>query len=425
MNNSSEFKRFLQQSFDNYEIVERDSGWSRISSRLSFQNFFKFGVRHINIYNSSFSIGLIFSIYLTVFSSTIDSKINSQDFLVTNSAGTININSHEPISAQKALANYNKKNLISFNKPTEDKENIDNEIITDNIENNNSQLDTINSDQELTSTENNTHHEKLKSKDSGVLIAEGINSSINKPRNNSFGLSRLINDLRWSFDLYTIPVYSDAMSLNGSLQNEILKQKVAAGLALKCLFKSVQFETGLVYKSQTKNFNQSILKDQTDYTYVVDTIYNYGINFLTGRKYMTSYDTTMRVESKTKTVERNIQSVNTYTTFEIPICVGYRLVKNNFASTSKLGIVTYISKRATGLTVQDNSKETELALLPNTSASWMFTISNNFSYRVRGALNVFAEPYLKFSTKENGFNELNIGQSRAMFGLKLGVEIVL
>jgi hypothetical protein len=421
--NNNQLKNLLQQSFDNHEVIESQSSWGKLSRRLSFQNFLKFGTKHINIYNTSLGAGFLFMLYFSVFANVFKPNISNTKTIA------IAINKEQYYLTQKENTSIK---LGILTKTTVKKVHLTEEspIVRPIIATHNSSvLDIVKTnEQQEENSSIKMRFEKIQSKIAilkqakSIILAEyrQMGKIVKNERSKPF------KNLRWSIDLFTVPVFSDAMSINNYSQSETIKQKVAAGFAIKCIHNKYVLETGFVYKSQSKHFNQTVSKSFWTSNTVVDTVTRYNTNLMTGKRYKTKVDTIYRTEKQLSTVSNNIEALNTYTTMEIPINIGYRINYKKFISTSKIGIITYISKRAVGKTIQNNNNQaTVLANVPMSSTNFTFTISNSFSYRVKGPVNIFVEPYLKFSDNSPRINELSIGANKTTYGLKLGVEIVL
>jgi hypothetical protein len=425
MNNNAQFKKFLQQSFDNHEVVGSDDGWDKISSRVSFQNFFKFGTRHVNIYNTTAGIGLALTLYVSIFTDSFQTQLNIPKKEVASTQNEIPLNSQKNIQISKtstlAIATPSiNKNKIVIVQPKDNKiiekadesfaQSSSNSILQSNAKEGFLNLNALESPVAI--LQQNNHN---------III-----SNYTKPEISVDKKHFSFDKLRWSVELFTIPVFSDALAINTITKNESLKQKVAAGFALKCLYGKILFETGLVYKSQSKDFAQTIYSVRMTSVVEVKTETKYNTNLITGQVYAAKIDTITRTVKKPVSESEEYKEINTYTTLEIPINLGYRITHKRFSSTSKFGLVTYISKTALGKIVQNNNEKViELSNVPYSSANFMLTISNSFSYRVRGAFNIFAEPYLKFSTNNPNYNELQIGSDKTMYGIKFGIEVNL
>jgi hypothetical protein len=430
MNKESQLKNLLHQSFDSHEVGNENDGWDKISKRLSVQNYFKFGTRHVNIYNTSLGVGILSVLFFSFFTNESKTELNiTKEVAVSSYTKPIEIIKKENI-AQNTYKNKIEPSSYTFAKKSE----ITPQPLLINEQPNSNNLTAIADNRtevpvNLTEDEsiNDPLLEELQSQNleldqqNAGLLAENKSSSDNQITENS----KSYRNIRWAIDLFTVPVFSDAMAINNNLQNETLKQKVAAGLAVKCIYNKYILETGFVYKSQSKNFSQKTYEDSWISVVTIDTVTKYNTNLITGKRYRTKVDTISRTEKKFITIENNVAAVNTYTTMEIPLFIGYRLNYKKFISTSKFGIVTYINKTAVGKMQNIDSKVTELSNFHATSTNCVFSFSNAFCYRVRGPVNVFAEPYLKIAVNNPGFNELSVGAKKITYGMKLGIEIVL
>jgi hypothetical protein len=427
MNNNSQFKNFLQQSFDNQEVGNSYDSWEKINGRLSFQNYFKFGIKHVNIYNTSLGAGLLFFLYFNVFANIFNPELNITNKIavapiqkkqITTPIKSSKPNTYKyiPISNSTFISKkYTSQPAVLKNEPFSngiialtENETVEQEINTNEKDTNNQNLEILQSKNVLLGHKNY----KL----IAICKQKSVSSS-NEPL-------KKFEKPHWAIDLFTIPVFSDAMAINNS-QYETIKQKVAAGFALKCMYKKYLLETGFVYRSQSKNFNQTTYEDSWVTVSTIETRTNVSANIFTG-KIKTTIDTITNTKKQFNSIEKNTTAINTYTTMEIPIYLGYKLNYRKFASTSKMGLVMYVNKTAVGKAVQSfNGSIVELSNIPVTTANYMFSLSNSFCYKIRGPVNIFAEPYLKISLNDPKYNDLSIGSNKFTYGLKMGIEINL
>jgi hypothetical protein len=393
--------------------------WNKISRRVSVMNFFKFGLHHFNIYYTLLILGSLSGItgsFLNLNNHpelVAGSKISNNSQSKTLVAGIIGA-PHLGITKNAAISKRIevKQILKHINRIEADVEldtnmNIDELAdISENFKNKPVEIPLVPLE-EITSKEQNIPTKKSNS--------ELAPTSAKK--------AKLINT-RWSVEMYSQPVFSDAFSVSSSIGtgpqgSENDKQKYAYGMNLSLSINHFQLQTGLLYLYSSKNYSNTIEREEvtTVKSYKKYSSITYSLE--SGNEMRVRTDSVLVTSQKVENKSYFLNNVNSYKCLEMPLIAGYKIWYHRFSFAVKGGVVLSLYKNANGVSSNSNLL-LGLNKIPFLSPDLTITGSIGAYYRINSNVNFMFEPYFRRNFNSLGNNKIGILPTTTASGIRVG-----
>ena len=415
---SNNIDHFLRKKLaDDQSSVQDD--WDQISTRVSFMNFFKFGLRHYNFY---YTLAIIAS-FLGIMSAVLAFNFNQtyvaehknkpgQQKATDKKGSSVSIskksnynsfNGTERVTAHKTL-------LASPSQHFEAIENIETEEVFSSIEHAKSELQfTEKVEYRLLALENK-NPEILGSYQS-VKIKERLNQAY--------------SPVYWFVDIYSQPIFSDAIMIssgNNNLNFESANTKQSYGISVGVMKNKFRFQTGLQFIVLSKNFSNSFVKNYVvqEKSYEVYTSVVYGLE---SGKVLKSITDSVLVKSE-KVVRNNylFNHLNSYKFLQIPVLFGYKQRYHKLAFVAKGGLIFDLYKSAKG-SLNTSDQSVNLNKVPFYKSYFTIYSSVGIYYKLNPIMSIFFEPNFRVNLSgKNTENAMSIETNKFSSGVKVGLE---
>lgn len=415
---SNKMDQFLREKLDNGPDAVPDE-WNRISTRVSFMNFFKFGLHHYNIYYTLAVIASLVGIMSAVFAINLKQNYTAEN--KTNPARNIEkINPKHENTIMSNSIEYSKKTEISktynqrgLQKAEEKKLNSLENIIANEI---------VSVTENLVEIAINSKQKPLLALESRKTGMLGTFSTVTIKEN----VHAVFSQRKWFLEIYSQPVSSEAMIINASGSNasfESQKTRQAYGVLLGMKTFKWWFQSGIEFSYLSSNFSNSFIRNEISQikSYEVFTRVVYGLE--SGKELQTIKDSVLIVSEKALSTRYSVNHLNSYKFLEIPVSVGYVLHFKKFNIVNKAGLVFDVYKNAKG-TISTVDQTADLSSVSFYKSYFTLYSSIGFYYKVNPFMNFVFEPNLKYNingkTPERAFF---IEKNNFAGGIKIGLAV--